>query len=77
MTNRPKGLELVCGMRGHMQLAMTVLITMGVLLGFSLLFVSPGDDSYPIVVIDLILIVVFLLGFGLTFWYCTRRAMEK
>lgn len=68
---------MVCGMRGHMQLAMTVLITMGVLLGFSLIFVSPGDESYPILVIDFILIAVFLVLFGGAFWYCTKRAMNR
>lgn len=68
---------MVCGSRGHMQLAITVLITMGVLLGLSLLVVEPGDETYPIVVIDLILIVVFLLAFGGAFWYCTKRAMAE
>lgn len=77
MTERPAVMDIVCGMRGRMQLAMAVLFTMGVLLGLSLLVVSPGDDAYPLVIIDLIMIVVFLLLFGLAFWYCTNRAMHE
>jgi hypothetical protein len=76
VTDRPNALTLICGMRGHMRLAMTMLITMGVLLGFSLVFVSPSSNSYPIIIIDLILIVVFLGLFAVAFWWCTRRAME-
>lgn len=69
--------DVVCQMRQHMLLAMTVLVTMGVLLAFSLLFVSPGDDAFPILVIDGVLIGVSLLFFGGSYWYCTRRAVEE
>lgn len=76
MAEGPGLLDIVCGMRGRMQLAMAVLITMGLLVGMSLLFVSPGDDSYPIIIFDLIIIGVFLVLFAVAFWYCTRRAMD-
>lgn len=77
-TTVPSGtdaVELICGMREQMYLVITVLVTMGVLLGFSLLFVSPGDESFPILVLDLVLIAVSLLVFGGAYRYCTKRAM--
>lgn len=76
MADGPGVVDIVCGMRGRMQLAMAVFISMGVLLGLSLLVVSPGDDAYPLIVIDLIMIAVFLVLFGIAFWYCTNRAMD-
>lgn len=77
MPDDPNLVDVVCRQRDSAPLAMTVMITMGLLLGLSLLYVSPGDDAFPILVIDAVLIAVSLVFFGGIYWYCTRRAMEE
>lgn len=77
MSEEPSIVDVVCGMRQQMLQAVVVLVTMGFLLAFSLLFVSPGDDAFPILVIDVVLIAVSLLFFGGSYWYCTQRAMDE
>lgn len=69
--------DVVCGQRENVPLAITVIVTMGVLLSLSLVFVSPGDEAFPIVVIDFVLIVLSLLFFGVIYRYCNKRAMEE
>lgn len=56
---------------------MTVIITMALLLLLSALFVSPGDEAFPILVLDFALIGFSLLFFGGTYWYCIKRGMEE
>ena len=77
MPDGSKAADLVCGQRDSIPLAITVLVTMGLLLLFSLVFVSPGEEAFPILVIDALLIVFSLLFFGATYWYCIKRAMES
>ena len=69
-------LDLVCAQRRQMRIIIALAITMGLFLLLSLLFVEPGDRSYPILIIDIVLVVAALLFFGATHWYCTRRAMD-
>ncbi|RJT08119.1 hypothetical protein D3261_00065 [Halococcus sp. IIIV-5B] len=59
-----------------MRLIIALVIAMGLFLLLSLLFVEPGDRSYPILVIDIVLVVAALLFFSVTHWYCTKRAMD-
>jgi len=68
--------DLVCAQRDSMPLALAVMISMGVLLAFSFVFISPGDEAFPILVIDAILIVGSTAFFLVTYYYCTKRAME-
>lgn len=77
MPDASDAVDLLCGMRDRLLLAVTVLITMGVLLLLTLPFVSPDDEVFVVVLIDAALIVVLLCFFGGTYWYCTRRAMEE
>ncbi|MCG1003190.1 MULTISPECIES: hypothetical protein [Halobacterium] len=70
-------LDLVCAHRGQMKVALAVLIACGLLLGFSVLFVSPGDDAWPILVIDAVLVVGGIVFFTGTYWYCTKRSMSE
>ncbi len=77
MPDGSKAVDVVCGQRHQIPLALAALIAMGLLLLVSILYVSPGDDAYPIVVIDAVLIVLSLVAFTGTYWYCTRRAMES
>ena len=68
--------DLVCAQRDNMPIALAVMITMGLLVVFSFLFVSPGDTAFPILIIDAVLVVgstAFFLG---TYYYCTKRAMD-
>lgn len=76
MPNGSKIVEIVCQQREQIPLAMTVIITMGLLLLLSALFVSPGDQAFPILVLDFALIALSLLFFGGTYWYCIKRGME-
>ena len=70
-------LDLVCAQRQQMKVVLALLIASGFLLGLSLLFVEPGDRSYPLLVLDLVLVVVGLVFFSTTYWYCTKRAMDE
>lgn len=77
MSKRSALLDLVCAQRKQMRLILGLLIAMGLFLGLSLLYVEPGDDSYPILVIDIVLVVGAFAFFSTTFWYCTKRAMDE
>ncbi|MDS0300792.1 hypothetical protein NDI76_18750 [Halogeometricum sp. S1BR25-6] len=70
-------LDLVCAQRKQMKVILALLIASGFLLGLSLLFVEPGDRSYPLLVVDLVLVVVGFAFFSTTYWYCTKRAMDE
>lgn len=76
MLDGSKVVDVICQQRDQIPLAMTVIITMALLLMLSLLYVSPGDEAFPIVVLDGVLIALSLLFFGGTYWYCIRRAMK-
>ncbi|ESP87119.1 hypothetical protein [Candidatus Halobonum tyrrellensis] len=69
-------MDALCAQRGRMQVIIAVLITMGLLLGLSVLFVDPGDRTYPILVLDAVLVVGGLAFFLTAYWYCTKRAMD-
>ncbi|GAA0283313.1 hypothetical protein [Halobacterium noricense] len=70
-------LDLVCAHRPQMKVALAVLIACGLLLGLSALVVSPGDDAWPILVIDGVLVGGGIVFFAGTYWYCTKRAMDE
>jgi len=36
-----------------------------------------GDEAFPILVLDFVLIGLSLLFFGGTYWYCIRRSMDE
>lgn len=69
-------LDLVCAQRRQMKVILALLIASGLLLGLSALFLEPGDRSYPLLIIDLVLVVGGFVFFTATYWYCTRRAMD-
>lgn len=69
-------MDAVCEQRDRIPLLLAVVIVMGLLLGFSFLFVQPGTAAYVIALVDLLLVVGALVTFGGTYWYCTRRAMD-
>ncbi|MDS0282725.1 hypothetical protein [Haloarcula onubensis] len=69
-------LDGVCEQRNQIPLLLAVVIVMGLLLAFSLLFVQPGTAAYVIALVDLLLVVGCLVTFGGTYWYCTKRAMD-
>ncbi|WP_435074343.1 hypothetical protein [Halorubrum sp. HHNYT27] len=75
MTLRETLLDAVCEQRNQMPLLLAVVIVMGLLLAFSLLFLEPGTAAYVIALIDAILVVGCLVVFSVAYWYCTRRAM--
>jgi len=74
--NGSKVVDLVCQQREQIPLAMTVIITMALLLLLSLLYVSPGSQAFAILVIDFVLIALSLVFFGGAYWYCIRRGMD-
>ncbi|WP_436906917.1 hypothetical protein [Halosimplex marinum] len=76
MSRRTTAVELVCGQREQIPVALAVMISMSVLLAFSFVFVSPGDESFPILVFDAVLIVGSTAFFLVTYYYCTKRAMD-
>lgn len=69
-------LDLVCAQRKQIQLILALLVSMGLFLALSVLFVGPGDQSFPILVIDIIVVVGAFVFFSVTYWYCTKRAMD-
>lgn len=69
-------LDAVCAQRRQMRVIVALFIAMGILLALSIQVVGPGDTSYPILLIDIALVVVGLVFFGTTHWYCTKRSME-
>ena len=69
-------LTAVCKQRSQMPLLLAVVIVMGLLLGFSFLFLQPGTAGYVIALVDLLLVVGCLVTFGVTYWYCTKQAMD-
>lgn len=77
MLKRAAVLDLLCANRRQMRFALGVLIAMGLLSALSLLFVGPGDRSYPILVLDIVIVVTGIAFFGGAHWYCTKRAMES
>lgn len=70
-------LDLACSQRRQMKVILALLIASGLLLGLSLLFVEPGDRSYPLLVVDIALVLVGFVFFSATYWYCTKRAMDE
>lgn len=77
MSNTSVLLDLVCGQRRRMKLLLALLIASGLFLGLSVLFVEPGDPSFPILVLDIVLVVGGLVFFSAVHWYCTKRAMDE
>lgn len=68
-------LDAVCEQRNQLPLLLAVVMVMGVLVGFSLLFLEPGTAAYVIALVDVILVVACFVVFSGAYWYCTRRAM--
>ncbi|WP_226012238.1 hypothetical protein [Halomicrobium salinisoli] len=70
-------LDLLCANRERMRVVIGLLIVCAVMLGLSALYVGPGDRSFPLLVIDLVLVGGGLAFFGGSYWYCTKRAMNE
>lgn len=68
--------DIVCSQRDRVRILFALLVAMGLFLALSALYVEPGDKSYPILVIDAVMVGGGLLFFGATHWYCTKRAMD-
>ena len=68
--------DAVSEQRNQLPLMLAVVIVMGLLLAFSLLFLQPGTAAYVIALVDAILLGGCLVVFGGAYWYCTRRAMD-
>jgi uncharacterized membrane protein len=77
MSKRSTLLDLLCAQRQQMKVVVAVLIACGLMLGLAALFVSPGDEAWPILVIDGVLVVGGFALFSGTYWYCTKRAMDE
>lgn len=77
MSTRSVLLDLVCSQRRQMKLLLALFIASGLFLGLSVLFVQPGDETFPILVVDIILVVGGFVFFSVTYWYCIRRAMDE
>ncbi|SDF71833.1 hypothetical protein SAMN04488067_107136 [Halorubrum xinjiangense] len=76
MALREAIVDAVCEQRTQLPLLLAVVIVMGVLLAFSLIFLQPGTAAYVIALVDAILVVGCLVVFGGAYWYCTQRAMD-
>ncbi|WP_248905356.1 hypothetical protein [Halocatena marina] len=70
-------LDLVCAQRKQIQVILALIVSMGLFLMLSVLFVGPGDQSFPILVIDIILVIGTFIFFSVTYWFCTKRAMDN
>lgn len=76
MSKKSALLDLVCAQRSQMQVILALLVVMGVFLGVSAPYLEPGDESYPLLVIDAVMLVGAFVLFAVTFRYCTKRAMD-
>lgn len=76
MPGGTSAVDFVCAQRDNIPIALAVMMSMGALLAFSFVFVSPGDEAFTILVIDAVLIVVSTAFFIGTYYYCTKRAMD-
>ncbi|QPV62050.1 hypothetical protein I7X12_15025 [Halosimplex litoreum] len=76
MPGGTSAVDLVCAQRDNIPIALAVMMSMGALLVFSFVFVSPGDEAFVILVIDAVLIGVSTAFFIGTYYYCTKRAMD-
>ncbi|WP_436931351.1 hypothetical protein [Halosimplex halobium] len=76
MSGGKTAVDFVCSQRDQIPIALAVMISMGFLLLFSLVFISPADESFPILVMDAVLIVGSTAFFLVTYYYCTKRAMD-
>ena len=70
-------LDLVCAQRHRMKQLFALMVAMTLFLALSALYVGPGDDSYPILVLDVFLVGGAIVFFGVGFWYCTKREMDE
>ncbi|KAB1185347.1 MULTISPECIES: hypothetical protein [Haloferax] len=70
-------IDVICDQRDRFPLFIAIAIVMGLLLGFSFLFLEPGTAAYAIALVDAVLVVLTLVGFGAGYWLCTKRAMEE
>lgn len=70
-------LDVICDQRDRFPLFVAITIVMGLLLGFSLLFLEPGSAAYAMALIDVGLVALSLVGFGGGFWLCTKRSMDE
>lgn len=77
MARRDAVLDVVCSQRDRIPILIAAVIVMGLLLVFPLSLLESDSPGYVIAVIDAILIGISLVVFGLTYWYCTKRAMEE
>ena len=77
MTLRAALLDVLCAQRRQMRLIFGLLIAMGLLLGLSLVVLEPGHESYPILILDTVLVVAGLVFFGGAYRYCAKREMES
>ncbi|RRJ33791.1 hypothetical protein [Halocatena pleomorpha] len=77
MSNRSVLLDLVCAQRRQMKFLLALLIASGLFVGLSVLFIEPGDASFPILVVDIVLVVGCFVFFSTAYWYCTKRAMDE
>ncbi|WP_148416099.1 hypothetical protein [Haloferax sp. KTX1] len=68
---------VICDQRDRFPLFVAIGIVMGLLLGFSLLYLEPGTAAYAIALVDVGLVAVTVVGFGGGFWLCTKRSVEE
>ncbi|QLH84712.1 hypothetical protein [Halosimplex pelagicum] len=76
MPGGTSAVELVCSQRDNIPIALAVMMSMGVLLAFSFVFISPSNEAFPVLVIDAVLIGGSTAFFLVTYYYCTKRAMD-
>ncbi|CQR48644.1 MULTISPECIES: hypothetical protein [Haloferax] len=69
--------DVICDQRDRFPLFVAIGIVMGLLLGFSLLYLEPGTAAYAIALVDVGLVAVTVVGFGGGFWLCTKRSVEE
>ncbi|MFC7203175.1 hypothetical protein ACFQJC_06590 [Haloferax namakaokahaiae] len=77
MVNTSMLVDIVCSQRERIKILLALLIASALFLGLSALFVEPGDEAYPILIIDAVLVVVLFVFFSVLYWYCTKRAMDE
>lgn len=70
-------LDLLTAQREQMKVVIALLIACGLMLVLAIPFVDPGDGAYPILILDLVLVVAGLIAFSAMYWYCTKRAMNE
>lgn len=76
MSKKTLVVDAICSQRRQIRVVIALLIVMVLLTLFSLSAVRPGDRTFPLIIINSVLLVLSLGFFIPAYWYCIKREMD-